>query len=94
MGEEQGKREEEQEKRTDRVVGEEREGREEEWGRSRARGRKSKKRGLTEWYVRKEGEERRNGGGAGQVKRTDRVVGEEREGREEEWGRSRASKED
>ncbi len=30
MGEEQGKREEEQEKRTDRVVGEEREGREED----------------------------------------------------------------
>jgi hypothetical protein len=49
MGEEQGKREEEQEKRTESVVGEEREGREEEWGRSRARGRRSKKRGLTEW---------------------------------------------
>ncbi len=49
MGEEQGKREEEQEQRTDSVVGEEREGREEEWGRDRARGRRSKKRGLTEW---------------------------------------------
>ncbi len=37
MGEEQGKREEKPEKRTESVVGEEREGREEEWGRSRAR---------------------------------------------------------
>jgi hypothetical protein len=49
MGEEQGKREEEQEKRTDRVVGEKREGRAEEWERSRARGRRSKKRGLRVW---------------------------------------------
>jgi hypothetical protein len=49
MGEEQGKGEEEQEKRTDSVVGEERERREEEWGRSRTRGRSSKKRGLTVW---------------------------------------------
>ncbi len=42
MGEEQGKREEEQEKRTDSVLGEEKEEREEQWGRSRARGRRSK----------------------------------------------------
>ncbi len=49
MGEEQGKREEEQVKRTDSVVCEEREGREEEWGRSRARERRSKNRGLTVW---------------------------------------------
>ncbi len=49
MGEEQGKWEEEQEKRTDSVVGEEREGREEELGRSRARGRRSKKGGMTVW---------------------------------------------
>ncbi len=42
MGEEQGKRKEEQVKRTDSVVGEEKEEREEEWGRSRARGRRSK----------------------------------------------------
>ncbi len=49
MVEGQGKREDEQVKRTDSVVGEEKEEREEQWGRSRARGRRSKKRGLTVW---------------------------------------------
>ncbi len=41
MREEQGKRKEEQVKRTDSVVGEEREGRNEELGKSRANGRRS-----------------------------------------------------